>query len=438
MNNNSFYKLQKYKTKYSEIIKNILGGDITLPEDRDIINADNFDQSLSNLHKLLCVVYNNAPTGSLTYRTKIYDFFNFYYNYIDDPSTVNTIIEDYSVRKLPNYGNNNEGLSIATFKLKNCPEITSQIELKTFIKKIDLNPRSDQSKMNGIMISKFMTLLSLRNTLPHVIMLYNFKKESRYSYKIIMEYNPPPTSIMNYSDLNIYFKDSRSNLLLEKIFLFEIVYSLVCFETMGISHNDLKPDNIVFSNYEINTSKVRKYIANGNEFYLPNIGYITKLIDFEFSNSLLHDETFDNSSYIPFVNRSVSSGNYDNFGIARYFYPGFDLHSILNYIYTYRYDNINIETRDFIKEVYDRVPLNLRRDKIDNYPAKSWHLKKEIFDEVKNNLPKPSDIINHQYFSTFRSQPTNTQVGDTFNINLNMRNELRGLMETYDIAKYEF
>jgi hypothetical protein len=92
----------------------------------------------------------------------------------------------------------------------------------------------------------------------------------------------------NGGDLLDYLRDNYKNLKLKewRVIFFQILSVLAVIQKKypAFRHNDLKPNNILVQLSEVNNKTLKfRYVINGHEYYVPNIGVQIKLWDFDFA-----------------------------------------------------------------------------------------------------------------------------------------------------------
>jgi len=88
-------------------------------------------------------------------------------------------------------------------------------------------------------------------------------------------------------DLGDYLRDNYTKLskLHWQVLFFQIISTLALIQEHypSFRHNDLKANNILIDFIPLDT-KIFKYTINKNDYYIPNVGFVIKLWDFDFSN----------------------------------------------------------------------------------------------------------------------------------------------------------
>ena len=186
---------------------------------------------------------------------------------------------------------------------------------KFLIKILSNNLNEYDCVMSEYNMSKFITEnIVLNDESPHFQILvsfinigYNLGKysyDTENNYGLIYHYIQPwsifiKSQSIEIDDLNKLLQvlyTNRYNLTQEYIYdilesvIFQVIYSLIVLSKYNISHNDLRPHNIMIQGgYETNSNMFDHYqINNGSEtfdFYLRNMGFKIKIIDFGLCSS---------------------------------------------------------------------------------------------------------------------------------------------------------
>lgn len=161
-----------------------------------------------------------------------------------------------------------------------------------------------------------------------------------YIEPLIINYMDNIIKISNLDELFIFYSNNKSNIkqdYIDKILFnlfFQIFYSLCVLSKYEISHNDLKPSNImIHGGFSFNNAEYDKYIIKYKneiyEFNVPYCGFKIKIIDFGLSSCNLNSNlTNPNSEKYYLLNEA---------GIYNLFSDIYDLHYIINNIMT-QYD----------------------------------------------------------------------------------------------------
>jgi len=131
--------------------------------------------------------------------------------------------------------------------------------------------------------------------------------------------------------------------------LFQIFFSILTMSTYKINHNDLRPANILLHGNYSKTDHFDLYIIKTKDeilkYYLPNLGFKIKIIDF----GLTHSEFVDNLQNYKAVNYCISK----EAGIYPYYSDVYDQHYFINDILTRNIDVISPEIYLFLKSIVD-------------------------------------------------------------------------------------
>ena len=79
------------------------------------------------------------------------------------------------------------------------------------------------------------------------------------------------------------------------IILFQIMYTLKCFQQIGLKHNDLHFGNIIIEQrknpivIDKDNNTINKYIIGDKEYNIPNVNYTVKIFDFDLSEKFNRD-----------------------------------------------------------------------------------------------------------------------------------------------------
>jgi serine/threonine protein kinase len=92
----------------------------------------------------------------------------------------------------------------------------------------------------------------------------------------------------NGGDLLDYLRENYKTLKIKewRVIFFQILSVLAVIQKKypAFRHNDLKPNNILVQVSEVNNKTLKfRYVINGHEYYVPNIGVQIKLWDFDFA-----------------------------------------------------------------------------------------------------------------------------------------------------------
>ena len=114
------------------------------------------------------------------------------------------------------------------------------------------------------------------------------------------------TEYINYGDLQDLIESRRYNSNFYRIIFFQIIYTLaIIYEYFPrFKHNDLKANNILIEKVNV-YQKFIKYVFKNNTYFIPNIGFIVKIWDFDVAeipgtivNYAMYNTTSYNNKYI--------------------------------------------------------------------------------------------------------------------------------------------
>ena len=181
------------------------------------------------------------------------------------------------------------------------------------------------------------------------------------------------TEYINYGDLQDLIESRRYNSNFYRIIFFQIIYTLaIIYEYFPrFKHNDLKANNILIEKVNV-YQKFIKYVFKNNTYFIPNIGFIVKIWDFDLTtNSGLIENTFN-----------IVTNSYDNKYVDLFFF--------FYNIYKKIKDK---ETLKFIKSVIH----TRKRIKV----SKCGRLAEDI------EYTTPSKLLENNYFNCFKKNNLN-------------------------------
>jgi len=167
---------------------------------------------------------------------------------------------------------------------------------KTFIKK---NHSFDKNKtQNECIIYKYIRNLVKYNICPFIYYGFYCKtKTNLYKYHdvqfLILNTNQKNTPLkkLNHIIKSLLSYSNDNNLQEFYIILFQIIYTLKCFDLIGIKHNDLHFGNIFLEiNEHHEKNKFSKYIIDGKTYEILNSNYTVKIYDFDLGSKNNRDE----------------------------------------------------------------------------------------------------------------------------------------------------
>jgi serine/threonine protein kinase len=184
----------------------------------------------------------------------------------------------------------------------------------------------------------------------------------------------------NGGDLLDYIRDNYKNMKLKewKVIFFQILSVLAVIQKKypAFRHNDLKPNNILVQTSEIKNKSLRfRYVINGHEYYIPDIGVQIKLWDFDFAcipglieNLKVSAEWTDKINIKPEQNKY-----YD----VHYFFNTFTRKGFFNEFWTA--PEIPQEVKDFVRRV---VPVKYSEGKYVSERGRILHNKEYVTPEI--------------------------------------------------------
>jgi hypothetical protein len=171
---------------------------------------------------------------------------------------------------------------------------------------------------------------------------------------ILSTNNDNDTKSISAEKLLLDSKFGYENLL---IILFQIMYTLKCFQLIGLKHNDLRLGNIIIEerkkkiviDYDNNTCN--KYKIGDKEYNIPNINYTVKIFDFDLSEKFPRDNVKDEYKKI----NGFRPINYSE---------------IYSHTYLNNYDDIIFDVLKLIHTFIDTTNKNLQKlfNSFFNYP----------------------------------------------------------------------
>ena len=248
---------------------------------------------------------------------------------------------------------------------------------------------------------------------------YMFNQNVKYIYPLITETSDSTKEIIKLYDFLIKIINMRHKYteIIFLVILFQIMYTLLVFNKVGLKHNDLHLKNIFI---QINSANIlsnnhdiyfNKYVVNNKginkDYLIPNIGIDVRIYDFDrsckFNNNIYPHFGFIQSTYIPEL-KSVNVNCLEN--------PSFDTFKLLGEIHNLLKKNIlqnnqNIlinKLKDIIESFfYDTTLLNLDTDS-------------SIYSDINTNITY-KDIIRkgRRYYLIDKKIPETIMV-NTYNI----------------------
>ncbi len=187
-----------------------------------------------------------------------------------------------------------------------------------------------------------------------------------YSYNMLLV-----TKSTGKQLIDMIYKASISSIM--KIF-FQIIYTLLCFSNVKLSHNDLHPGNI-FIEYSLRP-KIINYIIH-DKIYILETNYIVKIYDFDRASIAKHN--IEKNLYLTFWEFDKSSMIYP-------FYKNKDLFHLISTLYGERSD-----LDDFF-DIFMKDKSKL--EKIKNFNSRFW-VPIKLVNEKKVNMDYYKEAIKY-------------------------------------------
>lgn len=175
-------------------------------------------------------------------------------------------------------------------------------------------------------------------------------------------------------------------------------------------HNDIKPNNFLvqfIDSSKYDNQNYNKYTIFGNDYYLPQLPYILKIHDFDYSYS----NSFKNQKITNYFNSQL----FKEINATPFTNPVYDLHEYINF-YFKDFDKYLKGTKieSYFKSLlpegtFGQENTYTRRYKLTNYKVNGY--KNNLNDKQKSNyIPKnmktPSELIlTDPIFNIFRNKP---------------------------------
>jgi hypothetical protein len=260
------------------------------------------------------------------------------------------------------------------------------------LKIISEKKNGQNSIMSELNNSKFFNDIIVNNICPHfatyindfpvIDYIGNFKMKTKVNHCIVYHYinswklkiNDIQYRIPDVSELMYMLKIMKNNTdqtIIDNILyntLFQVFFSILTMSTYKMNHNDLRPCNILLhGNYDYIDKYDLYLIKNGNEilkYYLPNMGFKIKIIDY----GLTHSE-FSINLYNP----SAIDYNISNeAGIYPYYSDVSDQHYFVNDIISRKMSTISPNVCSFLKSIINIKYIGTQNTNM--YICKYWRL----------------------------------------------------------------
>jgi hypothetical protein len=184
----------------------------------------------------------------------------------------------------------------------------------------------------------------------------------------------------NGGDLLDYIRENYKNLKLKewRVIFFQIlsVIAVIQKKYPAFRHNDLKPNNILVQLSEVNNKTLKfRYVINGHEYYVPNIGVQIKLWDFDFAcipgvveNSKVSAEWTDKINIKPEQNKYYDVHYFFNTLTRKGFFPEF-----------WKLEEVPQEVKEFVRRV---VPVKYSEGKYVSERGRILHDKEYVSADI--------------------------------------------------------
>ena len=181
------------------------------------------------------------------------------------------------------------------------------------------------------------------------------------------------TEYINYGDFLNLIETKRYNSTFYRIIFFQIIHTLAIIQKYfpGFKHNDMVPGNILIEKVNVH-QKYIKYVFKNNTYFLPNIGFIVKIWDFEFATI----PNLVENSY------NIESNSYDN-----------------NYIDLFCF------FRSIFKKIKDKETLKFIKKNV--LPKKKIKIGKYSMLLEDIEYTTPSKLLENNYFKYFKKNNLN-------------------------------
>lgn len=176
-------------------------------------------------------------------------------------------------------------------------------------------------------------------------------------------------------------------------------------------HNDIKPNNFLVKFVEpskYNNKNYNKYTIFGIDYYIPQLPYILKLHDFDYSYS----DDFRNQKITNYYNSQL----FKEINATPFTNPLYDLHEYINFYFRdfgeyLQGSKIESYFKSLLPEgTYGKENKYTRRYKLTNYKVNGLNnnLKDEQkFNYIPKNMKTPSELLLYdRIFNEFRKKPT--------------------------------
>jgi len=184
----------------------------------------------------------------------------------------------------------------------------------------------------------------------------------------------------NGGDLLDYIRENYKNMKAKewRVIFFQILSVLAVIQKKypSFRHNDLKPNNILVQVSEVNNKTLKfRYVINGNEYYVPNIGAQIKLWDFDFAciPGIVENSKVD-AEWTNKINIKAEQNKYYD---VHYFFNTFTRKGFFNEFWTL--PEIPTEVKEFVRRV---VPLKYSEGKYVSERGRILHNKEYVTADI--------------------------------------------------------
>lgn len=184
----------------------------------------------------------------------------------------------------------------------------------------------------------------------------------------------------NGGDLLDYIRENYKSMKVKewRVIFFQILSVLAVIQKKypAFRHNDLKPNNILVQVSEINNKTLKfRYVINGNEYYVPNIGAQIKLWDFDFAciPGLVENSKVD-AEWTNKINIKAEQNKYYD---VHYFFNTFTRKGFFSEFWTL--PEIPTEVKEFVRRV---VPVKYSEGKYVSERGRILHNKEYVSADI--------------------------------------------------------
>ena len=184
----------------------------------------------------------------------------------------------------------------------------------------------------------------------------------------------------NGGDLLDYIRENYKSMKVKewRVIFFQILSVLAVIQKKypSFRHNDLKPNNILVQVSEVNNKTLKfRYVINGNEYYVPNIGAQIKLWDFDFAciPGIIENSKVD-AEWTNKINIKAEQNKYYD---VHYFFNTFTRKGFFNEFWTL--PEIPTEVKEFVRRV---VPVKYSEGKYVSERGRILHNKEYVTADI--------------------------------------------------------